>query len=250
METKKLESLAIDSVWYLLNEQIDFFVRKTNVVSNVFNECIELANVSSFNKDNVKEYFIDYVCSPFKTANLGIQMATRFNNEDSYTIFEDGRLNLRGLARTRICMGMINKVETVFDDIDAHFKVASIVKDFNYNDSRHNKKSMFEIMCDFISNRPNLHNGNEKMIANAFIECIEYKEVVNALDTIFNAYLASLIKEFALSPQMQREKNFYREVPYKIAKEVTLRFDRRDFYASNRIIASDLARNILRDYNN
>lgn len=250
METKKLESLAIDSVWYLLNEQIDFFVRKTDVMCNIFNECTELANVSSFNKDNVKEYFREYIHSPFKTANKGIQMATRFNNEDSYTIFEDGRLNLRGLARTRICMGMINKVETVFDDIDEHYKVATILKNFNYNTTRHSSKSMFEIMCEFINNRPNLHRGDEKMIANAFIGCIEYEEVVNALDTIFNAYLASLIKEFALSNAMQREKNFYREVPYKIAKEVTRRFERRDFYASNRIVASDLARNILREYNN
>ena len=61
METKKLESLAIDSVWYLLNEQIDFFVRKTEVMCNIFNECIELANVSSFNKNNIKEYFQDYI---------------------------------------------------------------------------------------------------------------------------------------------------------------------------------------------
>ena len=250
METKKLESIAIDSLWYLLNEQIDFFVRKTDVICNIFNECIELANVSSQNKDRIKLLFKEHVSSPFKSANLGIQMATRFNNEDANTIFERGTLNFRGLARTRICMGLINKVDTPTDDIDTHFRVATIMKNFSYLDSHHAKKGMFEIMCDFINNRPNLHKCNEKMIANAFIECVEYTDVVTQLDNCFDAYLANLIKDFSLSRQMQKEKNFFREVPYKIAREVTKRFGRRDYYASNRIISSDLARDILSNYNN
>ncbi len=250
METKKLETLAIDSLWYLLNEQVDFFMRKTDVICNIYNECIELSSVSSFNKNNTKSLFVDYIHTPFKNANYAIKSATRFNNEDSATEFENGVLNLRGFARIRICMGLVNNVSEPTDELDYQYLLASILKDFNYSTSKHAKKSMFEIMCEFINNRPNIQACDEKMVANSFLQCLEYAEIVNALDYCFDAYLARLIKNFTLSYPMQREKNFYREIPYKIAKEVTRRFDRRDYYASNRIISSDLARYILNNYYN
>lgn len=250
METKKLETLAIDSLWYLLYEQVDFFIRKIDVISNIYNECIELSNVTSPDKNAVKKYFYDRLSKPFKYAQNAIKMATRFNNESSLTEFENGVLNNRGLSRTRICMGLVNKVNTYYPEDDFQYILATLLKDFNYSNSTHANKSMFEIMCEFISNRPNLQASDEKMVANSFIQANEYEEIMSSLDYCFDNYLAKQIKEFTISREMRQEKNFYREVPYKIAKEVTRRFDRRDFYSSNHIISSDLARYILNNYYN
>lgn len=249
METKKLETLAIDSLWYLLYEQVDFFMRKIDVVCNIYNECLDLSSVSSPNKDKVKEEFAKFVRTPFANALLAVKMATKFNNEDSSTIFENGILNLRGFARIRVSMGLINNIEVEPDNSDYNYVLSTILKNFNYVASKHGKKSMFEVMCEFINNRPNIQSCDERMVANSFLQCIEYAEVVNSLDYCFDSFLAKELKAFALSPAVIREKNFYKEVPYKIAKEVTKRFDRRDYYSSNRIIASDLARRILNNYN-
>lgn len=248
METKKLETLAIDSLWYLLYEQVDFFVKKTDVICNIYNECLELSSVSSPNKDNIKKLFDEQISDPYRYALNAIKMATRFNNENSLTEFENGILNNRGLSRTRICMGLVNKVDTYYPEDDFQFLFATLLKNFDYSKSEHGDKSMFEIMCDFISNRPSLQSSDEKMIANSFIQSADYADVISSLNYCFDAYLAQLIKTFTLSQEMRTEKNFYREIPYKIAKEVTRKFDRRDFYSSNRIIASDLARYILNNY--
>lgn len=248
METKKLEKLAIDSVWYLLNEQVDFFLRKVNVMCNIYNECVELSGITTQNKDLIKELFAEFLVTPFEKANHAVKMATRFNNESSQTIFEDGVLNIRGFARTRISMGVLNKVDIDFRTDDYHFILATILKNFNYQTSSHRKKGLFEIMCEFIQSRPKLQESDEKMIANSLLQCADYAEVVKSLDFCFDTYIAKLLKEFSVSPTMAKEKHFYREIPYKIAKEVTNRFDRRDFYASNRIISSNLARQILNDY--
>lgn len=248
METKKLETLAIDSLWYLLYEQVDFFIKKVDVICNIYNECIELASISSPDKDKVKSIFATQLSTPFNYALRAIKMATRFNNENSATEFENGILNNRGLSRTRICMGLVNKVDTYYPEDDFQFVLATILKNFNYSKSEFANKSMFEIMCDFISNRPSMQTSNEKMIANSFIQSNDHLEIISSLDYCFDLYLAKLIKDFTLTTDMRREKNFYREVPYKIAKEVTRRFDRRDYYSSNRIISSDLARYILNNY--
>lgn len=250
METKKLETLAIDSLWYLLYEQVDFFVKKTDVICNIYNECIELSTISSQNKNNIKQLFERQLTTPFNYALNAIKMATRFNNESSLTEFENGILNYRGLSRTRICMGLVNKVNTYYPEDDFQFLLATLLTNFDYSNSDYANKSMFEIMCEFITNRPSLHTSDERMVANSFIQSNEYSDIINSLDYCFDTYLAKLIKEFSLSPEMNKEKNFYREVPYKIAKEVTRRFDRRDYYSRNRIIASDLARYILNNYYN
>ncbi len=250
METKKLETLAIDSLWYLLYEQVDFFLRKIDVICNIYNECIELSNITSPDRNTVKKHFATRLSTPFKYAQNAIKMATRFNNESSATEFENGVLNNRGLSRTRICMGLVNKVNTFYPEDDFQYILATLLKDFNYSNTPHANKSMFEIMCEFISNRPNLQASDERTVANSFIQANEYDDIMSALDYCFDNYLAKQIKEFTISREMRQEKNFYREVPYKIAKEVTRRFDRRDFYSSNRIISGDLARYILNNYYN
>ena len=249
MEESKLVNLAIDSMWYFTKEEVEFFFEKISLTFSLYSEILANRKNNSAMSDSAKKIiFNNIVVSPFIAAKDGVDMATRYNTEDSNMIYDGTMLNFRGMARTRISLGITNKA--TYDrkkNHDIHHAVSVPLQYFSLKNTSFNNSSLFMIFLDFISNRPQLHNGNENMIANTLINSRDHAEVVNAMNDAFESYIAKLFMEFQQHIKEQGGIRFDYETPVSIYRQISTQLKRYDF-KSRTLLSSDVVQNILSSY--
>ncbi len=251
MEEIKLTNLAIDSLWYLTKEEVDFYNKKVTLTFVVLSEI--LANIKSFSNSNLstiatKKLFENIVIAPFSAAQKGIDIAVKYSTEDSFTMFDNTRLNTRGLARTRIIMGIVNN--EFYDRKkrnDNHFAVSVPLQGVTLENTPFKGKSLFEIMVEFIDEHPQLCDGDEKMIANSFINSKQHSSVISALNDAFEKYFVKLILAYEDEVNKQGGSQTCRELAYKIYKKLSGKFGRYDFNSKS-ILSSNFVQDIVNEF--
>ncbi len=251
MEESKLVNLAIDGLWYLTKEQVEFYNNKVALTFVVYSEILSNSKgdktdkLSSFAK---KKLFENIVLAPMVAAKEGINMATKYNTNDAHTVFDGSRLNMRGMARVRIIMGLKNgETYDKKKNNDIHYAVSSVLKYLNFENTEFEDMSLFEIMVNFIHSRVQLYEGDEKMVANSFIESMDYKPVITCLNDCFERYIAKLLLEFEQETYKQGANVKTRKMPYKIYKKLSAQLSRRD-YNSRIVLSSDLIQDIVNEF--
>lgn len=249
MEENKLVNLAIDSMWYLTKEEVEFFHDKISLTFAIYSEILANNKNSSSLSDSAKKIiFKNIVVSPFIAAKDGVDMATRYNMEDSNMLYDGTMLNFRGMARTRISLGITNKV--TYDrkkNNDIHHAVSVPLQYFSLSNTSYREFSLFSILIDYISSRPQLHDGNENMVANSFINSREHSEVINALNDAFETYVAKLFLDFQQELKAQGAIRFDYETPVSIYRQISTQLKRYDF-KSKTLLSSDVVQGIINNY--
>lgn len=249
MEENKLVNLAINSMWYTIREEVEFFSNKIALTFLVYSEILEnTLRKSAPSKLAKKVLFQNIILYPFISAQEGIDMAIKYNTEDAGMVFDNNRLNLRGMARLRILKGIANN--QVYDkkkNNDIHYAVSSALQQFDLSSTSFKEKSFFEILVDFIEPRTHLHAGDEKMVANTLINNDDYSPVVNCLNDSFEDYIAKLFLDFEHELKKQGADRSNAEIALNIYRELSKHFKRHDFL-SKTIVTSDFVQEIINNY--
>ncbi len=251
MEEQRITDLAIDSLWYLTKEQVDFFNNKVSLTFAVFSEIISgltLDSNTQLSAYDFKRIFEEQIVTPFTSAKQGADMAIKYNQEDAYTIFDGSMLNIRGMARIRIVMGIVNNEQfDINQNNDIHYAVSNPLQYLTFNNTPFAEKGLFEVLANFIEARPQLINSDERTIANLIMTTEEYSPLISALNDAFERHIVNLILRFEQEVRHQSGDRNARELVYTLYKKLSKQFSREDF-ASKTILASDFVQNLINEY--